>query len=1329
MTNLFHSSYIVKLITVILFISSSLSFASDTLTVAGINGFIFQEKDSDYKISVTSSFKLHQMTLLPKGITLQYTFSNKTFKIYGKAKIILENDSILVSIGDSLNPGIIITNRILENVNLSISSSFNLKKVKVIPQNLTFKWNKGAYSYKMYGAIEIEIDSQKTTALLGTEANPGIEIDSSKIKYINIGVTGKLNLKSLSIKPKVLTVNWDSGNSQYKMYGDICVMLMQDSLEANLGTLEKPGVLIREGKLINLDISLTANFQLKKLTFKPNRLTFVWDEPNKRIRIYGDAKVKIENDSLSVALGSSTNPGIQITNGIIDTIDVKVTGKFVIKSLQVKPDSLAFVYNSQSSSYKMFGAIYIVLSKDSLYARFGTKSNPGIVITDGRLVKLDVSLTADFELKKLTFKPKGLNFIWDEPKKQISISGNVMVKIEKDSIAAVLGSPTSAGIKITNGIIDTIDVKVSGKFVLKSLAIKPDSLAFIYDRDSSQYKIFGRIEIDVEKDTIKGQLGTYKKPGISIKEGKVDHINISVSSHFELKKLTIETDSLGIEWYKNGTGDIYNFFGKVKIDIDSNKIAFDFGNRASPGLVFNSGKIQSLKISTTDDIHFAGFEVATKNLTIEYSNLLYHMYGKILLKKMWSAEIDLGNGPGSGVTLDLSIKPAKLKIESAKFELADIDLGPITLKNMELDLAQNEVQMARLKVKLPPGWEVDAMMGFKFVNNHLEIDSIDIAWEATNIENSIEIPGSGAFIMKLEGGLFGIEDPHEFTVEGDIGIAVGGAFNIPDIGEVAFLYLEAGVSISRSEFKLSSSAKIGAYKDNNDKWIPVLGDGRLDLDFKWNETYSIHGKLNIPSGDWTVLSANLDAIISGRGSISADIGVYLKIPKKIPIVGGKEFAEAVGVIRYDKYDPNSYAAGWAKVNLGFFKLNAGVKYTFQTKDYTTLGAKEINNISSSIYIPPTPHVTPSTPPAAKHLSEFIKIKVDESPNYVQVKIKFNKNSTRNGLFIETDNPLGTGKSNMSPIYFVTGTDLINQSGMNITTVPTYQIQTFYKVDSLTFYIMAPGYKDNMDATLPNAEYTVSIIHPENIVMLNSFEVHQMFRPPYAHNEVMSVKYSPFNSSRLPNMLTAPKLSFKASAYVYDNDTAVVNLLYAKHLNENGTLIKSVKYSEYWGTYPPDGECFKIDDLDFPQNFAKGDSLFIYYTIDDMINSLYKSPVQYCNYTAPFNAKVNVIGMPDSLASGIETTLYIQDPVDNNWYMPDSLTRFTNKNGLVSFPYSVSANAKIKFVFDIPVGYKVDPSSAYQNEQIAFASGSLNSCGKNVSITLRKKINNGDLYVR
>ncbi|MFZ1730860.1 MAG: hypothetical protein WBQ23_09415 [Bacteroidota bacterium] len=986
---------------------------------------------------------------------------------------------------------------------------------------------------------------------------------------------------------------------------------------------------------------------------------------------------------------------------------VSVTDTFHLHGMKVNPSGLTLQYTAADTSFHIYGAAEFILGTDTLSISLGASANPGIIIDDGKLVLVEVSITGDFRLRKLHIIPVDLSFDWIAGSHAYSMYGDITVMIETDSLFATLGDAAHPGIVITDGVIDTIDVSISGKFSLKSLAIKPDSLTFVYDRAASQYKIFGSVEVDIEKDTIDAMLGTAKDPGITITNGALDHIFILVSSKFELKKLTIKTDSLGIAWQKGLAGNVFHLFGKVKIEIESDTIAFDFGTPVKPGLVYKDGKIDSLKISTTDDLHFAGFKAGTKNLTLEYSDSVYHIWGQLFLKKFWSALIDLGTGPGSGVTIDASQKPAKITINHAKFDLADIDLGPITLKDIDLVLDKNRVQSASISLELPPGWEIDAGVAFKLVNNALEVDSIGITWETDKISEAIEIPGTGAFIVRLDGGVSGLENPHDFKLNGGIDIVFGGPFTIKGVGEVSLLYLNAGVIISRSEFKLTAGAMMGAYKKSG-TWTPVLGDGFLTFDFLWGNSYSIVGDLNIPSDPYTMIAAALSAKLSSTGAFNASVSVALQLPEVVPVIGGHKFAEADGLVHYDKNDPSSFAAGWASLDLGFYTVRGGIKYIFQQKDFVTIGSDGIDDLKTE---------NQTLPDSDPRYWDFLHINVDNAnPLLIQVKVKFKQVLPK--FYFDTFYPIAVGKVNYSPMYIVSGADLISSSGMNLTTIPTYTCKWIPQSDSVLFYIMAPGYASSSRATLPTGQYTIEFANNVGADMIESYAVHKIYDAPWA---VWTYLYSYFTdaSGPLANAMITPKLGYHTRSEVYDIDSSTVRMFFTKHSTDNGTLLKTVNYADYWGTYPPDGEYLKIEGVDFPTTLARGDSLLLYLTIDDGINAMYKSPVQLAAFRPPFNANVSITGFPASAASGIETMLYIQNPADNAWYPADTLKHFTNAAGDVSFPYCLKINTNVKFQFDIPMGYEVDPASTYQNGQALPVSNINADCGKYVTIQLRK----------
>ncbi len=1148
--------------------------------------------------------------------------------------------------------------------------------------------------------------SVQASRSIDVEGIEGLVLEATANDY-HIEVSEAFLLHGMTVNPRGLTLQYLASDSTFLLFGDATLVIDHDTLTVSMGTALLPGIIIRERTLQTVDIAVSGNFKLRSLEFRPDQLSFAWTRGSSAYSLFGDCAVMIESDTVAVSLGTAQQPGIRISNGVIDTIDIAISGVFRLKGLSIKPSALTFAYNRASSEYIMHGDVEIDIEKDTIVASLGTAQQPGIRISNGVIDTIDIAISGVFSLKGLSIKPSALTFAYARTASAYIIHGDVEIDIEKDTIVASLGTAQQPGIRISNGVIDTIDIAISGVFSLKGLSIKPTALTFAYNRASSEYIIHGGVELDIEKDTIKAALGTQHNPGISISNGAINHINIAVQSAFELKKLSIHTDSLGIEWQKSSSGNVYHFFGGVRIFFDRDTIAFSFGTVAHPGLVLRNGRIDSLRISTTDDIHFAGFEVGTKNLTLEYSDSLYHLWGSIFLKKLWSAEIDLGDGPGSGVTLDVSTKPAKLTVAHAEFDLNDIDLGPLTIKQFKLTVDQSKVQSASATIEMPTGWEIGGGIAFKTVNNALEVDSIGISWEAESITKAIELPGTGAFIVRLDGGISNLADPHNFKLIGDIGIAFGGPFNIPAVGDVSLLYLYASTSITRSEFLLGADVLMGAYK-NNGVWTPVLGDGHINFDFIWGSSYSIDGRLVIPSYPYTILTAYLQAKLSQGGAFNARVGVDLQVPPAVPVIGGDSFARVDGAVHYDKTDPGSFAAGWVQLDLGFYTWKGGIKYFFRSRDYTTIGSEAIQNLLSA---------NQSIPSTGPRYWDYLHINVDgRKPLFIQVKVKFKQTLSRH--FIDTFYPIAVGQVNYSPIHIVTGMDYIAGSGMNITSIPTYSYKWMEQSDSVMFYIMAPGYASDAKATLPTGQYTVEIGNDYGSSMIESYEVHKIFAAP---REVWTYQYNYYTAEMdgpLAGVLLLPKLGYHSCTYVCNVDSTMVRLFYTTSKTGNGSLISTVRYSDYWGTWPPDGAYLKIENIDFPMDISHGDSLFLYMTIDDGINAIHTSEVEYVPVTYPFHVKVAIAGMPDSMGSGIETKLYVQHPVDSVWYPVDSLRRYTDANGDVSYPYCLQANTNVKFVVDIPYGYEEDPTSTYRNGQVLAVSDFTKECGKWVTITLR-----------
>jgi len=1234
------------------------------------------------------------MEVNPGNLHLKWDATDQTFSLYGTAKIHLKEEEIFVSFGDSLLPGLIIKGDTLNYANANISSSFGLKGITIKPLGLGIVWNKKENYYGIYGSLKVIVETDSIEKVtLGDSLKPGIKIVNGKIEHINIEVTSRFKLKSLELIPDKLTFNYDTTGHAYKIYGSLQVKIESDSLKTILGDSINPGISIVNGEIRHINFGVTTRFKLKSVELIPDKLTFNYDKAKTAYQIYGSLQVKVETDSLKAVLGDSINPGISIVDGELKHINFGVTARFKMKSVELIPNKLTFNYDKTKKAYQIYGSLQVKVETDSLKAVLGDSTNPGISIVDGELKHINFGVTARFKMKSVELIPDKLTFNYDKAKTAYQIYGSLQVKVETDSLKAVLGDSINPGISIVNGELKHINFGVTARFKMKSVELIPDKLTFNYDKTKTAYQIYGSLQVIVESDSLKAILGDSINPGISIVNGNVKNIDLGITSDLKLKGLTIHTDSLGFSWMKVKDSDEFHLYGKVNIDIKEDTVGFSFGGRSNPGLIYKNDAIQYIKFSTSADLHFGGMEVGSKDFTIEHKGNDYHAYGKLFVKEVWSAAIDLGTQPGSGVTLNFVNNKTEFKIDKATFELGNVDLGSFKVQDIKMTLVNNVMNDVKATMVFKPGWKVDSELKFvlDIPNNIYTLNSVDIKWEAASYLEAKAIPGTGAFVISMEGKIDHPLKPSNFVFTGKMGIIVGEDFKAGKI-DASFVYIEGVVRMDKKGLYMKDDAFIGAYNDsknlNPDDWKSVFGKASITLNLKWGSTSTLKGTLNIPEKN-TIINTTLDAKLSKSGAFNSLMDVKLQVPKSIPVIGGHTFGRADGAIHYKKNDNGNFIAGWVTINLLFKKLHTGVKYNFKNEKFSHIGSGGISDIKKIVKAAPArmKGVSGKTTPL---YWDKLKISVDEGvmPHYIQVKIKLKQ--TVDSIFTRITAPVMYNNQNYVPCYYVDSADSLNDETLDLKMLTSHNYLWSKNKDEIIFYILPVGYDTETGSRLAAGDYwleTANTISSE-IIDMDSVEVSKIFEKPRIEYQNIGIAYTPrISDPDSTNSLVADlSWNVKLKAETSNPDSTEVHLLYSKDKGD-GTIVYSGLYRDMENANNEISKTTSIMD-----ELNPNDSLFVWAIIDDKINPVVMTGQVLLDYKFPFKGKISIINEADTAAAAIPVSIQLLGK-DMKWYpLNDTIVNLTTHYGEFGFTQQVATGTQIQLIINIPYGYEVDSSS-------------------------------------
>ncbi|NER85463.1 MAG: YdgA family protein, partial [Leptolyngbya sp. SIO1D8] len=122
---------------------------------------------------------------------------------------------------------------------------------------------------------------------MGTFNNPGFLITNGSLTSFNIGVSGDFDLKAITITTSDLTFQWDSGNSQFEMFGSASTNIDGNGISISLGDEDDPGLIVNSGTVTHINFGITADFDMKGITISPNDLTLEYDLGNTQYEFYG----------------------------------------------------------------------------------------------------------------------------------------------------------------------------------------------------------------------------------------------------------------------------------------------------------------------------------------------------------------------------------------------------------------------------------------------------------------------------------------------------------------------------------------------------------------------------------------------------------------------------------------------------------------------------------------------------------------------------------------------------------------------------------------------------------------------------------------------------------------------------------------------------------------------------------------------------------------------------------------------------------------------------------------------------------------------------------
>ncbi len=294
-----------------------------------------------------------------------------------------------------------------------------------------------------------------------------VKVSSAGIDIVSFSATGAQNseftIGNAKFQVQTLTVEYILAKKQLNISGKAKFSFQAAKanveMTVTLGTPNDPGLVIADGSVQSLKVSVDGTFEILKLSVAAEALTVAYKKESNEFAIYGGVKISTAAQGgiqvikdLAVTLGSEDKPGIKIADGKLQALDITLNGEINLFKLTATPKDLRIVYSAEDNQLQISGALSITLAPKLTL----TAALPGdglLIDTDtGKVQVKGLSLQAKGDITFGAMTIKGLQIDYEE-----SANGEVTIgaaaEIQLPSGLAVGGS-----FKIINGKLDSIGI-------------------------------------------------------------------------------------------------------------------------------------------------------------------------------------------------------------------------------------------------------------------------------------------------------------------------------------------------------------------------------------------------------------------------------------------------------------------------------------------------------------------------------------------------------------------------------------------------------------------------------------------------------------------------------------------------------------------------------------------------------------------------------------------------------------------------------------------------------------------------------------------------------
>ena len=621
--------------------------------------------------TTTSAFQAFGANFGPVSLSAGYSSSANNFQISGSVGFSTSSGDFSVSggLGTPSSPGLLISNSgSVTALSVTMSSNISTYGLNINANALTLNYVPAASNqYQILsGSISAATNAGdfSFSGQFGSGNQPGVVISNGSLLSLYTTLNGEVTASGLGLTASNDVLQFSAANGSTPalfeiLTGNVTVGSNSTDVlfQGVFGSTTGQGVVLQNGQLTALDITVNSNMNVSGLNLAANGVEFIYNSAGNQFEIAtGNVSVSGSGFYFDGLFGSGTGAnataGLMMVGSTLTGLDITVSSLINLDGMTLTVDNLQFIYeNNANSIYNgdfliNTGNVSIATSaKDTFFeAQFGNTalSLPGLVIHNGSLSSLYTVITSTINAQDLILNANGLVFQYQGSTQIFEIaSGSVSISSGDIQFAsASFGISGNPGLAIDNGVLSELNITINSSMNVQGLSLTISSMQFIYYAVAGQ--TYGNFEIaaggSVSLSTgssaaplsFSGLFGTSSNgttlPGLVINNGNLQSFYIGINSNITAAGLVISTTNLTFSY--NAAGNSFQIpSGSISVVSSSGDFNFNgtFGGTLSngtsvPGLVVSNGVLNELNTTVTSKLVASGLTFELKNLDFYYNS-------------------------------------------------------------------------------------------------------------------------------------------------------------------------------------------------------------------------------------------------------------------------------------------------------------------------------------------------------------------------------------------------------------------------------------------------------------------------------------------------------------------------------------------------------------------------------------------------------------------------------------------------------------------------------------------------------------------------------------